>query len=56
MSEREYDSLQSALASARMEGLPVTHQTEQDCLRVLSGEISIAELIQEMLARPAKAV
>lgn len=56
MSEREYEALQSALASARMEGLPVSRQTEHDCVRVLSGEISIAELVQEILLRPAKAV
>jgi len=56
MSEREYDSLKSALASARMEGLPVSCQTEHDCVRVLNGEISISELVQEILLRPAKAV
>ncbi len=56
MSEHEYISLQIALASTRMEGFPITEQTERDCIRVLSGDISISELIQEILARPAKPV
>lgn len=56
MSEREYEALQSALASTRMEGLPVTDQIENDCIRVLNGEISITNLIQEILVRPIKAV
>jgi len=56
MSEREYNALQSALASTRMEGFPVTKQTERDCMRLLNGEIGIAELVQEILARPTKAV
>ena len=32
MSEREYEALRSALASARMEGFRVTEQTENDCI------------------------
>ena len=56
MNEREYQALQSALASARMEGLPVTEQTEQDCIRLMRGEVTVEELVKEILARPAKAV
>ena len=53
MSEREYESLRSALASARMEGFPVTEQTEQDCIRLMSGEISVADLVKEIVNRKA---
>ena len=53
MSEKEYDSLQNALFSVRMEGFPVTEQTEQDCIRLMSGDISVADLVNEILARPA---
>ena len=56
MSEREYEALRSALASARMEGLPVNEQTESDCARLVNGEVSVAELVKEILARPAKVV
>ena len=54
MGEREYSALQNALASVRMEGLPVTKQTEADCLRLLSGEISVDELVREITARHSK--
>lgn len=56
MSEKEYLSLKTALASARMEGFEITGQTEQDCARLLSGEISVADLVYEVLNRPAKTV
>ncbi len=56
MSEREYEALCSALASTRMEGFRVTKQTEKDCMRLMSGEISVTDLVKEILARPAKAV
>ena len=54
MSEREYEALRSALASTRMEGFDVTEQTEKDCVRLMSGEVSVADLVKEILARPAK--
>ena len=53
MSEREYEALRSALASTRMEGFEVTEQTEKDCIRLMSGEVSVADLVKEILARPA---
>ena len=56
MSEREYEALRSALASARMEGFDVTEQTEKDCMRLMTGELSVADMVKEILARPAKAV
>ena len=51
MTEWEYKNLRSALASTRMEGFNVTEQTERDCIRLLTGEISIDELVAEILAR-----
>ena len=56
MSEKEYRALRSALASTRMEGFEVTEQTEKDCIRLLSGDISVADLVKEIVGRPAKAV
>ncbi len=56
MSERELNTLQSALASTEMEGFPVTEQTKLDCIRLLSGEISITDMVNEILTRPVKAV
>ena len=54
MSEREYEALRSALASTRMEGFNVTEQTEKDCVRLMTGELSVADMVKEILARPAK--
>ena len=56
MSEREYEALRSALASTRMEGFLITEQTERDCIRLMNGEVSVADLVKEILARPVKAV
>ena len=56
MSRREYAFLKSALVFTRMEGFRVTEQTEKDCIRLMSGEVSVADLVKEILARPAKAV
>ena len=52
MSEREYEALRSALASTRMEGFEVTEQTEKDCMRLMNGEIPVADLVEEILIRP----
>ena len=54
MSGREYEALRSALASTRMEGFDVTEQTEKDCVRLMTGEISVADMVKKILARPAK--
>ena len=56
MSEREYEALRSALASTRMEGFHVPEQTDKHCIRLMSGEVSVADLVKQILARPAKAV
>ena len=56
MSEREYEALRSALASTRMEGFDITEQTEKDCIRLMNGEVSVADLVKEILARSVKAV
>ena len=56
MSEKEYFELKNALASAKMEGFSVTNQTEKDCIRLINGEISIHDLVSEIINRPAKAV
>lgn len=55
MSEREYEALQSALASTRTEGFRVTEQTEKDiCL--IKGEVSIPELVKEIVGRTTTAI
>ena len=56
MSEREYEALRSALTSTRMEGFEITEQTERDCIRLMQGEISVADLVKEIMGRPSKAV
>ena len=48
--ERE-QAMRNAVASARMEGLPVSKQTERDCVRYLEGRIDTATLVQEILNR-----
>ena len=49
MSEREYEALRSALASTRMEGFDATEQTEKDCIRLMNGEVSVSDLVKEIL-------
>ena len=56
MSDREYEALRSALASTRMEGFEITEQTEKDCIRLMEGKISVADLVKEIMSRPSKAV
>ena len=56
MSDREYEALRSALASTRMEGFCVTEQAEKDCIRLMNGEVSVADLVKDILTRPTKAV
>lgn len=56
MGERERVSPKSALASTRMEGFEVTEQTVKDCARLLAGDVSVADLVREIVTRPAKAV
>jgi hypothetical protein len=41
-------ALENAFASARMEGFDITQEIEQNCRRLLSGKISVAELVAEI--------
>ena len=43
--------LKNALASTKMEGFLVTEETEKDCIRLLEGEITVSDLVNEILAR-----
>ena len=52
MSKKEHRALNDALASVRMEGFPITKETEADCLRLLHGEITVDNLVREIMARP----
>lgn len=56
MGEQERRVLNNALASTHMEGFTVTEQTERDCIRLLSGEVSVVDLVREILSRPSKTV
>ena len=51
MNDKQYVALRNDLASTQMEGYEITEQTEQDCVRLLKGKISIQELAQEIMAR-----
>lgn len=51
MSKSECRELKNALASTRMEGYEVTKQTEQDCVRLMRGEISVNDLVREIMSR-----
>ena len=44
-------ALENALASAKMEGFVVTEKTRQDCLRLMSGDISVADFVWEVIER-----
>lgn len=52
ISQDDYSLLRSAMASTRMEGFEVTDETERDCIRLLTGEITVADLITEIMAEP----
>lgn len=49
-------ALESALASTKMEGFQITEQTRYDCERLLDKEVSVAELVREIIDRTAKKV
>ena len=51
MSENYAVALREALACAKMEGCIVTKQTEDDCLRLLRGEIGIDAIVREIVGR-----
>ena len=51
MTAKRERALRNAVASAQMEGLSVSKQTEQDCMRYLEGKLDTAALVQEVLKR-----
>ena len=51
MTARREQILRNAVASARMEGLLISVQTEKDCRRYLEGKIDTDTLVQEALKR-----
>lgn len=51
MTAKREQALRNAVASARMEGLTVSKQTEQDCRRYLEGKIDTDTLVREALKR-----
>ena len=51
MTVRREQILRNAVASARMEGLLISAQTEKDCRRYLEGKIDMDTLVQEALKR-----
>ena len=48
MDKKTEQSLNSAFASAKMEGFQITPTVEADCIKIVSGELSIAEYIKRV--------
>ena len=48
MSRSINDSLNTAFASARMEGFQITPKIEADCRMIVSGELSIQDYIRQV--------
>ena len=48
MDEKTEQSINSALASAKMEGFQITPKVEADCIKIVSGELSIADYIKRV--------
>lgn len=48
-------ALENAIASVQMEGFAVSEQTRADCLRLLHGDVSVSDMVKEILARSVKA-
>ena len=46
-------SINTAFASARMEGFQITPQIESDCRKIVSGELSISEYIRQVIETDA---
>ena len=51
MSEKEKTNFKIALASTAIEGYEITEQTVSDCMRLLSGELSVSDLAAEIHSR-----
>ncbi|MCL2164538.1 MAG: hypothetical protein FWH55_09145 [Oscillospiraceae bacterium] len=48
MDEKTENALNSALASAKMEGFQITPAVEADCIKIVSGELTIADYIKRV--------
>ena len=46
MDKKTENALNFAFASAKMEGFPITPAVEADCIKIVSGELSIADYIK----------
>jgi len=46
--EKTENALNSALASAKMEGFQITPAVEADCIKIVSGELTIADYIKRV--------
>ena len=51
MTVKREQALRNAVASAQMEGLPVSAQTKKDCESYLNGKIDTETLVREALKR-----
>lgn len=51
MTAKQERALRNAVASARMEGVLISAQTERDCKRYLEGKIDTDTLVREALKR-----
>lgn len=51
MTAKREQAMKNAFASSRMEGLSISKQTEQDCLRYLEGRVDTATLVREILQK-----
>ena len=56
MSDYEYKNLKSVLASTAIEGFKVDSQTEDDCIRLISGVVTIDGMIKEILSRTSAGI
>ena len=54
MSKSINESLNTAFASARMEGFDITPKIEADCKAIVSGELSIQDYIRRAVGSAAQ--
>ena len=46
-------ALENSLASSRIEGYMITDYVRKNCEKLIKGEISISQVVEEVLNRPA---
>lgn len=51
MLDSYYEPLQNAIVSAKIEGFEVNETVEKDCIRLLTGEVTVEALVSEILNR-----